>query len=727
MKSAGGEKMALRSVNLTGRMDGLLLRASVQQKYVNETGKNLEIVYTFPLPWGATLLGLDAEIGGKSLSAVVLEKKEAEEKYEEAVAGGDTPMLLQSSGPGLYTANLGNIKDGESVKVEIHYAQLLNFEQGRIRLCIPTVLAPRYGDAHAPGRLAAHETDQVDLRAQYPLHLCLDILGEASQAKVSCPTHKVGMSGIEGGLRVELEAGAMLDRDFVLLLDGLAGKSFALSAPDGEEQLLLAGFCPKLPVQSEPLLLKMLVDCSGSMGGDSINQAKQALQSVLKELKAGDYVSYSRFGSKVRHSDKAMLPCDANLLQSLARSIDSTEADMGGTELPSALRSVCRDISLPKGAEYKPCVLLITDDLTWGEIERGSYKDHRIFAGVVSSAPSSEIRASAEQSGGACEFVTPNEDMSAAIVRMFRRMRAVPVQKLRLDWGAEPLWQTALPEAVFDGETLHVFAAFRETPSKLPELLWEVKDRTEHTCPEKIAPTDIADLPRLAAARRISALEAAEDGHTRKKMRKEALALALKYQLPCKYTSFFLVYEREDADKLKDLPALQQTPQMMAAGYGGFGSVRCGGILGVFACSPGIIASSSGSRGGPRRVMPMPSFERMSKPPAPVTTPLALLRRFDELVFSGADFEAIVQVLLSDSVLRQTLEQLATQAGLEVEKGLSVLLDWLQTKLAADFNPARQSGRLLRKRISGLDATAVSKLRASLEAHFQQITCDVWT
>jgi Ca-activated chloride channel family protein len=86
-------------------MDGLLLRASIQQEYVNETGKNLEIVYTFPLAWGATLLGLDAEIGGRRLNAVVLEKKEAEKKYEDSLEKGDTPMLLQSSGPGLYTAN----------------------------------------------------------------------------------------------------------------------------------------------------------------------------------------------------------------------------------------------------------------------------------------------------------------------------------------------------------------------------------------------------------------------------------------------------------------------------------------------------------------------------------------------------------------------------------------------------------------------------------------------
>ena len=57
-KSATGETVALKSVHLSGNLEGLLLSMKVQQRYRNDTGKNLETVYTFPLAWGATLLGL---------------------------------------------------------------------------------------------------------------------------------------------------------------------------------------------------------------------------------------------------------------------------------------------------------------------------------------------------------------------------------------------------------------------------------------------------------------------------------------------------------------------------------------------------------------------------------------------------------------------------------------------------------------------------------------------
>ena len=60
----------------------------VQQRYRNDTGKNLETVYTFPLAWGATLLGLNVEIAGKRLQATVIEKKKATKKYEKAIDDG---------------------------------------------------------------------------------------------------------------------------------------------------------------------------------------------------------------------------------------------------------------------------------------------------------------------------------------------------------------------------------------------------------------------------------------------------------------------------------------------------------------------------------------------------------------------------------------------------------------------------------------------------------------
>jgi hypothetical protein len=57
----------------------------VQQRYCNETGTNLEMVYTFPLAWGVTRMGMDVDIAGKRLQATVIEKQEAQQQYEKAI------------------------------------------------------------------------------------------------------------------------------------------------------------------------------------------------------------------------------------------------------------------------------------------------------------------------------------------------------------------------------------------------------------------------------------------------------------------------------------------------------------------------------------------------------------------------------------------------------------------------------------------------------------------
>ena len=234
LASTGGDAVALKRIHMEGRVDGLMFSMAIQQHYRNETGKNLEVVYTFPLAWGATLLDMNAAIAGKRLQATVVEKKIAEERYEEAIDEGDTPVMVEQSASGLYTANLGNIKNKEEVTIEVRYAQLLRFEQGQIRLSVPTVIAPRYGDAHRQGGLAPHESDAVDISASYPLTLKIDLLGQIAKAKIHSPSHKFSISAIESGISVLLQSDAFLDRDFILTLAGLEGQAFALTAPDGD-------------------------------------------------------------------------------------------------------------------------------------------------------------------------------------------------------------------------------------------------------------------------------------------------------------------------------------------------------------------------------------------------------------------------------------------------------------------------------------------------------------
>lgn len=191
------------------------------------TGKNLETVYTFPLAWGSTLLGLNVELGGKRMQGTVIEK-EATRKYEKAIEEGDTPVMVERSAAGLYTANLGNLKNGEAV-IELEYVQLLRFDQGRIETCIPTTVAPRYGEAHGSSRLAAHETDAVNPLIEYPFILALNIQGVAAKAQMVSPSHKLTFATTEHGVMVSLAKGGFMDRDFVLNLEGLEGQSFALA------------------------------------------------------------------------------------------------------------------------------------------------------------------------------------------------------------------------------------------------------------------------------------------------------------------------------------------------------------------------------------------------------------------------------------------------------------------------------------------------------------------
>jgi len=92
-----------------------------------------------------------------------------DQKYEKAIEEGDSPIKLVTSAPGLYTVNLGSVLDDEDATIEIRYAQILRFENNRLRLGIPTVIAPRYGQSHSEGNLAPHEITKNSLAAKYPL------------------------------------------------------------------------------------------------------------------------------------------------------------------------------------------------------------------------------------------------------------------------------------------------------------------------------------------------------------------------------------------------------------------------------------------------------------------------------------------------------------------------------------------------------------------------------
>ncbi|MEP6504939.1 MAG: hypothetical protein ABJD97_16480, partial [Betaproteobacteria bacterium] len=151
----------------------------------------------------------------------------------------------------------------------------------------------------------------------------------------------------------------------------------------------------------------------------------------------------------------------------------------------------------------------------------------------------------------------------AAAARMLARIRQQAWRDLRIDWGAEAAWQGALPLCAFGGDTLAVFAGVRGDASAPVRLLARVGgvDVTLAAAATRTLATDDA-LPRVAAAGRLGALDD-----------EAATALALAYQLMSPHTNCVLVHLRAAADKTQDEAELHRVEAMLAAGWGGTGSV----------------------------------------------------------------------------------------------------------------------------------------------------------
>ncbi len=467
LTAISGETMALQAVTANGNLNGLLFELTVEQHYRNPTETNIEAVYTFPLPSDAVLLDFAVKLGDKTLTGVVVEKRAAEAQYEDAIDKGDTAIMLERAGDGLCTVNLGNLLSGEEATIRYRYAQLLRFEHGSVRLAVPTVIAPRYGDPAAAG-LQPHQQPVTDLGVTYPFTLTIEVRGAIAKGRIASPSHRIATASTADGVTVSLARDASLDREFVLAIDQLMATSFATVARDGDGYVALASFCADVPQdQSEaPLRLKVVVDCSGSMNGDSMEAAKRALHRIFAGLTPADRFTLSRFGSTVHHDVSALTAATPEAIRAAAGYLSAMTADLGGTEMEAALRSV---FALG-GTDAAADVLLITDGEIWNAdslVAAARSAGQRVFTVGIGAAPAEGVlRRLAETTGGACEFVAPDEDAEAGILRMFARLRSPRVDHADVVWPGVPVWVTSPPRGLFGGETVHVFAGFAAAPTR---------------------------------------------------------------------------------------------------------------------------------------------------------------------------------------------------------------------------------------------------------------------
>lgn len=707
----------LTSVCAQGRLDGVLFELTLRQTYRNTSDRVLEVIYTFPLPPASVLLGFASELNGERQDGVIVARREAEGRYEKSLEEGDAPVMLEAHSGGLHTANIGNLKPGDEVVLEARSAQLLSFEQGRLRVAIPTTIAPRYGKAERAG-LQPQQVPQASLDVEYPLSLSLTIGEALAGARVECPTHQVAVSHDKNGTaRLELTPGARLDRDVVVVVTpdeprpSLLVRAHDSFDPTSAVTMMAALQLPR-GVPREGIALKLLVDCSGSMNGDSMASARAALRGVIAGSTERDRLSLTRFGSTVEP-----LWASANsapkMLGQLQRLVDGMQADLGGTEMASALNAVfkLRDSTQQEGGD----VLLITDGEIWQVdevVEAARRSGHRVFAIGVGAAPAEGVlRSLAEATGGACEFATPGEALEKAAQRMLDRMRQPVFANARIDWGQTPIWEAGPAPGLFGGDTVIALAGFEQAvvPGAVRLLADDVAGTTRELIRgEADAPCPGDGLPRVAAARRIALSDKAD-----------ALALALRYQLMSKQTNCILVHRRAETDKTTEPASLHRVSSMLAAAWGGTGSSA--GFAADFSLAnhdaPNPVPDPIGGFSETFSFMIGESHDRRSV--RAVKSPPASLAIFASSVTqhlaSGRSLDALpaqCEALNVHDVVRNALDEVA-QRGLSPAQAWLLLAHWVNVRLDGLGDADQQ--QLLKPFVAAIDPELMASVLSLYE------------
>lgn len=576
LESVGKGRVALQTVNVEAEIENFLCQVTIKQSYRNMEKVNIEAVYTFPLPLGAVLMNMTIKTPSNELKGVVVEKSEAEDRYEDAITDGDMATMLEQVESGLYTMNVGNLQPEDTIEISITYAELLKWRDNSLRFFLPTTVAPRYGDPESHD-VQPHQTPEYDLINENPFNITVSILGTLADASIESPSHRIVSESLDGKTVISLKKEqALMDRDFVLnVCMETEEKSLAHVESDGHDHIALASFYPRFPAATNlmPRCITIVVDCSGSMSGDSISQARKALYEIFEMLRTEDMFNVIRFGSSYRMLFPKPMPVNIGNLKKAKRLLEVLDADMGGTEIGQAVASAVKGKAPGKMSRE---VLLITDGEVWDweqVTEIAIRSGVRFFTvGVGSSVSEAFVQTLADDTGGSCELVSPRENMAEKIVRHFKRIYSPQITNVKIHWPGEP--KKTLPEqikAVYDGDTLHVFGRFKKMPKGDVELRADLNNggtfiqklplhnRTHAQPPSELPGT----TARMATAFEIRGME----DH------KEIATLGVKYQLMSKFTNYLVIDVKVEGEKAEELPALRKTPQMLAAGWGGSGIV----------------------------------------------------------------------------------------------------------------------------------------------------------
>jgi Ca-activated chloride channel family protein len=514
----------------------------VVQAFRNRGPRDLEADYVFPLPAGARLSSVTLHAGKAVLGGELLRAEAARAAWLEILRRRRDPALLAYLGRDLYRLRGVGLPAGGTRRLELAYDQTLPADGGVRELVCPLAAA-------RAARAAVH----VEIDADQPL------------GPVYSPTHDVAIVH-RGPQQAEVsydgapETGA---RDLVLYWSTTSrrlGATLLTYWPPEEDRgyfLYLAepSADAQAPRVALPQDVTFVLDVSGSMAGEKLEQVRAALQQVVRDLRDDDRFNVVAYHSDVQPLWEAPRPATPQARKAALAFVDGLEA-AGGTHIAGALKAALAD---PRPARRPAVVIFLTD----GRPTMGERDPDAILASVARENPGRRTRIFvlgvgvdvntvlldrlALENRGAPDYVRPRESVGRKVAALYAKVRA-PVLTDPVfaapDLHPSDVLPAVLPDLFGGGQ---IVVTGRYAAGGPAELVLSGRDgplEREVHCTRLAARRGggtAGDFPaRVWALRRIAALIDAIRLHGRRdpEMVKEIVRLGTRFGILTEYTSF---------------------------------------------------------------------------------------------------------------------------------------------------------------------------------------------
>ena len=558
--------LSLKEMSVKVTIDNGDARVFITQIFANHTKNIEEGTYVFALPAGSTVSDFATWDGPVRIPAVILERKRAEEVYDQARMQAIDPGLLEAGdkdtddakAASTFTAKIVPIPAYGTKRVEIEYHQRLETNALKQAFVLPLEPTNYEKQSAAKFRVEFEVKSEEALRdfavvsKAYPMKI----------AKQDVHTVVASFEGTDVAFGEDFSVGWGLD---AAATDKLAVTTFrnprhALPGVDEmapkkaaeEPGFFLAQTIvgePKVVVASRvgaPRNVVVLFDTSLSMQWDKLERSYAAMEKVLLSLTPADHFNVVLFNQDMTTFQPQPVSADAATVQRALAFVKASRL-RGGTDLGRALTAGLKQTSLPDSS-----IVLLTD----GGSDRGA----TVVGRKIAAAYAKEWKQSAQKprthvfavgddanlpllkqiaaEDGVMESVLSTEPVEPKLSLFLSHIVTRPVAGLSFEVEPKAAVKTIYPlgGAPYVG-SIAAWVGDYAAPKKDVTFALGTGAKVKAELP--VESLEHPQLPRLWAQARVNALldQIAKDGETREAV-DEIIELSRKYKFVTPYTSF---------------------------------------------------------------------------------------------------------------------------------------------------------------------------------------------